>query len=126
MAKLDRFQRQLIIHACRRKLRLLVPTAGVVPSGKARGASSSSSSSTTASNAASAGATGPPINRTPGVGTKMSYILSMGHRIHSLSYDDQTKQVRTSEAKDATVAAVALYPCITIHITITTTMSMDS
>jgi hypothetical protein len=26
-------------------------------------------------------------------GQRRSYILSMGHRIHSLSYDDQTKQV---------------------------------
>eukprot|EP00953_Heterococcus_sp_UTEX-ZZ885_P030588 16155-Heterococcus_DN1.PRE.1 len=53
--------------------------------------SSTSTAATTASSINSSSAGGSSSSNSSG--QRRSYILSMGHRIHSLSYDDQTKQV---------------------------------
>jgi hypothetical protein len=53
--------------------------------------SSTSTAATIASSSSSSRGGGSSGGNTGG--QRKSYILSMGHRIHSLSYDDQTKQV---------------------------------
>jgi hypothetical protein len=53
----------------------------------------STATTVTSSVSSSSGNSGSSSAGSSSSGQRRSYILSMGHRIHSLSYDDQTKQV---------------------------------